>query len=279
MLLVFSREHSYRALEKARELEAAFKLKYDPMGSAVERLPTGKEGVDALLSSLAASSLFSPRRFIRVDGLLTSCPSAKAKALVQSLERDVDSTIVVTVEEGELTQKVLKGYSSLSKYHHYEFVLLHPVAFLKWATEFASKQGVTDQRMVQAIADASQGNTWTFVNELMKCRAGGELASASGKEPSVYDVIDRFLMSKPDRWSTFRLFDDANAVLATVVNQARSLVLVSSGHTTGIHPYVAQKLSRMHVDDPSLAYKKLATAFVWSRTSVASADESIEILG
>ncbi len=279
MLLVCSGEDSYRAIEKARDLEAAFKLKYDPTGSAIDRLTPGKEGVDALLSGLATSSLFSPRRFIRVDGLLTSCPSAKAKALVSSLERDVDSTIVVTVEEGELTQKALKGYARLSKFHHYEFAPLSPAPFLKWATEFSSKQAVTDRRIIQAIADASRGNTWAFVNELMKVRVGGELVTSTGNEPSVYDVIDQFLTSRPDRWTRLRRFDNADEVTAKVVNQARSLVLVQSGHTTGIHPYVAQKLSRMHVDDPTLAFNKLATVFVWSRTSQASADESLDVLG
>lgn len=279
MLLVCSGDDSYRALEKARDLEAAFKLKYDPSGSAIDHLRSGKDGVDALLSALATSSLFAPRRFFRIDGLLSSCPKDKQKALVQSLERDADATIVVTVEEGELAEKVLKPFKSLPKFNQYDFPPLSPAQFQKWCADFAAKQGVKDARAVRLIADASQGDTWLFVNEFQKWKAGGEVAAATGKEPSVYDAIDRLLMSSPDRWTTLRRFDDANAVTATMVNQARSLVLARSGQASGLHPYVAQKLSRMSVADPSSVYIRLATAFAWSRTGQASAEEAVDVLG
>lgn len=279
MLLVCSGEDSYRSLEKTRELEAAFKTKYDPTGSAVDRLPSGKEGVEALLSALATSSLFAPRRFFRVDGLLSFCPKEKQKALIQSLERDVDATIVVTAEEGELAQKILKPFAELPKFHHYDHASLSPTLFLKWAMDYAVKRGITDRRSVQAFATATQGDTWTFVNEFQKWRAGGELVTTTGKEPTAYDVIDKLFQSSHDRWSILRRFDDANEVMAKIVNQTRSLVLVQSGLAQGVHPYVAQKLSRMKVADPSERYASLATAFAWSRTGQASAEESIEILG
>ncbi len=279
MLLVCSGDDTYRSLERAHELEAAFRSKYDPSGSSVDRLPSGKEGVGALLSALAAASLFAPRRFLRVDGLLTSVPKDRLAAVVQSLERDVEATIVVTVEEGELAEKVLKPFKSLPKFNQYDFPPLPPTQFQKWCADFAAKQSVKDARAVKLIADASQGDTWLFVNEFQKWKAGGEIAVASGKEPSVYDAIDQLLMSRLDSWTTLRRFDDANAVTATMVNQARSLVLAQSGCTTGIHPYVAQKLSRMKVADAPAVYAKLATAFAWSRTGQASAEEAVDVLG
>ena len=176
------------------------------------------------MSALAAASLFAPRRFLRVDGLLTSVPKDRLAAVVQSLERDVEATIVVTVEEGELAEKVLKPFKSLPKFNQYDFPPLPPTQFQKWCADFAAKQSVKDARAVKLIADASQGDTWLFVNEFQKWKAGGEIAVASGKEPSVYDAIDQLLMSRLDRWTTLRRFDDANAVTATMVNQARSLV-------------------------------------------------------
>jgi len=289
MLIVCSGEDSYRALEKARELESAFKQKFDPTGSAVERLASGKEGVEALLVAATGGSLFSTRRFFRVDGLLSSCPKARQTALITTLSRDVESTIVVTVEEGELTPKELKPYTSLPKLVTYEFAPLTPAAFLKWANEYGAKVGVKDEAAIKKIADSARGDSWVFVNELQKWRAhpaGSSGSSAAlgttvggGSEVSVYDVVDRLLIQSPSRWSVVRQFDDANAVVATMTGQARSLLLVQSGYSTGVHPYVAQKLSRLRAPSPSAAYLRLATAFAWSRTSRANADESLDVLG
>lgn len=288
MLILCSGEDSYRALEKARELEAAFKQKYDPTGSSVDRLPSGKEGVEALLVAATGSSLFSTRKFFRVDGILSSCPKGRLDALLKTLDRDVENTIIVTVEEGEATPKSLKPFAALQKFIHYPFASQGPAAFLKWGQEFAKKQGVSDISIVKALADSAGGDSWIFVNELAKWRAGGRpltthdasLGMANGgREVTVYDVIDRLLTGRADRWSSVRMFDDANAVMASAVTQARALLLVRSGYTTGIHPYVAQKFSRMRDGDAADVYVRLATAFAWSRTGRANADEVVDVLG
>jgi hypothetical protein len=284
MLILCSGEDSYRALEKARELEAAFKQKYDPSGAAVDRLPSGKEGVEALLVAATGGSLFSSRRFFRVDGVISSCPKGRLDALVKTLERDVENTIVVTVEEGEATPKLLKPFTSLQKFIHYPFAPQPPAAFLKWATDHAKKQGVSDVSAVKKIADTSLGDSWVFVNELNKWRAGSGSLAALGmtngtSEVTVYDVIDRLLARRTDRWSAVRSFDDANAVVASLITQARSWVLVRSGQTAGVHPYVAQKLARLQSGDPAETYVRLATAFAWSRTGRANADEALDVMG
>jgi hypothetical protein len=279
MLLLCSGDDSFRSLEKARELESAFRQKYDPTGSAVDRLPSGKEGVESFLVASTGGSLFSPRRFFRVDGLLSSCPKARVDALVSALERDVENNIVVSVEEGELTEKMLKPFSKIQKLIHYTFPFESASSFMKWATEFAKKQGVSDISTIKQIADSAGGDSWIFVNELQKWRAGGSLTLRGSTSPTVYDVIDQLLMHRPSRWSSVRAFDDANAVVASVITQARSLLLVRSGHATGVHPYVAQKLSRLQTTDPAETYVRLATAFAWSRTSMGNADEMLDVMG
>lgn len=284
MLILCSGEDSYRALEKARELEVAFKQKYDPTGSAVDRLPSGKEGVEALLVAATGSSLFSTRKFFRVDGILSSCPKGRLDALLKTLDRDVENTIIVTVEEGEATPKLLKPFAALQKFIHYPFALQGPVAFLKWATDHAQKQGVSDISAIKKIADSAGGDSWVFVNELMKWKSfathdASLRMTAGAGDVSVYDVIDRLLARRNDRWSSVRVFDDANAVMASAVTQARALLLVRSGYTAGIHPYVAQKFSRMRDGDPVDAYVRLATAFAWSRTGKANAEEVVDVFG
>ena len=105
------------------------------------------------------------------------------------------------------------------------------------------------------------------------------MMDSSSVSPTVYDVIDRLLARRSDRWAAVRAFDDPDAIVASVITQARSLVLVRSGHTSGVHPYVAQKLSRLQTPDPASVYARLATAFTWSRTGRANAEEALDVLG
>lgn len=279
MLLLCSGEDSYRALEKARELEAAFRKKHDPSGQATERLSSGKEGVEALLVSAAGGSLFSPRRFFRVDGLISNCPKNRQDALLKVLARDVDQTIIVTLEEGAMTEKLLKPYTTLQKFIHYTFAPLSPTAFLQWATEYAKNKGISDISAVRSIANIALGDSWVFVNELDKWRAGAPLAESGFSTPTIYDVIDKLLARRQNRWTALRSFDDANAVVASVMTQARALLLVRSGQAGSVHPYVAQKLARLQTPDPADVYARLATAFSWSRTGRANAEEVLDIFG
>lgn len=278
MLIVCSGEDSYQSLEKARSLEAAYKEKYDLSGSSVERLASGKDGIDPLLSLTSGASLFSTRRFVRVDGVVSSCPKARKESLMKMLSRDVESTIIVSVEEGELKKKDLTDFLKLPKFIHYEFPFLSPPAFTKWAMDFALKNGVKDQQCVRELIRSSQGNSWYFVNECKKIAAGGSLAETTDSAQSVYDVIDVFIQKKSDRFSRLRSFGDAQSVLAQIVNQARSFSLVKSGRAEGVHPFVARKLSSMN-GSPGERFQKLVSAFLWSRTGRSSADESLDVLG
>ncbi len=279
MLIVVSGQDSYRALEKVRELERAYREKYDPEGRSVESLPMGAEGVERLLTSTASCSLFSKRRFIRIDNLVTSCPKAKRDAILRALARDVDTTIVVSREEGAVTPKELKGFSEVPKYFQYDFPTLERSAFTKWAHAHAASLGITDEKAIISCIESSNGDTWFFSTECQKLQAGGSVSDARDRDVVIYEVLDAYLMKSPRRYSLSRMLDDSNALIAQLPNQMRSFALVSSGHREGIHPFVAQKLSKMRLDDPSGRFAHLMTAFVWSRTGFASADEVLDILG
>jgi hypothetical protein len=279
MLIICSGVDSYRSLEKARDLEVAYKQKYDAGGQSIERLSTGKDGIDAFLSITSGASLFSKRRFIRADGIIKSCPKLKLEALIKMLSRDVEMTIIVSVEEGELKEKDIKDYKKLPKFFQYDFPLLSPPQFSKWAMEFATKNGLKDTRCIQELITYSQGNSWLFVNEFWKIRAGGEACGKASNVLNIFDVIDAFLQGRNDRWTVLKTFDDVQSVMAQLGNQVRSLVLVQANHTKGMHPFVAKKLSRMKAINASEQFQKFMTAFTWSRTGSASVDEAIEIQG
>ena len=214
-----------------------------------------------------------------MDGLISGCPKNRIDALVSTLSRDVENTIIVSLEEGVLSEKMLKPYASIQKFIHYTFSTLSPAAFITWATNYAKKQGVSDVSSIKKLADSSGGESWVFVNELQKWKAGGALAERERAAPSVYDVIDQLMMGRANRWSSARAFDDADAVVAMGVGQARSLLMVRSGKGSVVHPFVAQKLSRLSVGDPDNVYRRLAAMLVMSRTGKASAEEVLDVWG
>ncbi len=279
MLIICHGEDSYRALQKARELEAAFREKYDPEGRAVDVLPNGKDGVEALLMNASGGSLFATRRFFRVDELLSGCPKGRVEALKKVLAQDVESTIVVTVE-GVLSEKSTKAYSATPKLIQYDFPCVSGAKFTSWATAQANELGVTDAATVRRVADIAQGDSWRFMTELAKVRAGGVLSDRADAVPTVYDVIDQLLMYRPTRWSAVRAFDDANAILATAASQARSFVLVKNGQAAGVHPYVARKLQGLRTEvAPEMVYGRLAQALIRSRSGAVDAEEALDVWG
>jgi len=98
-------------------------------------------------------------------------------------------------------------------------------------------------------------------------------------DATVYDVVDRLLARRTDRWSAVRSFDDPDAIVAMAAGQARSLLMVQSGKSSSVHPYVAQKLSRLRDVDGTDTYSRLAKMLDWSRTGRTSAEEALDVLG
>ena len=124
MLIICAGSDTYRAREKARELEVGFRQKYDPDGLAVEKvLINVKEHVkDRLYPLLSAGSLFSSRKFIRADGCLGIFKAVDRKKCLKRLSETDQETIVISVEENEPSKKALEAISKESV-----VVYAHPV--------------------------------------------------------------------------------------------------------------------------------------------------------
>jgi hypothetical protein len=279
MLIVVSGLDTYRSLERARFFESAYRQKYDLAGSSVEHLAFGKDAVDPLLSICVSGSLFSSRRFIRADGIVSSCPKAKREALIKALAHDSEMTIVVCREDGVIKESDLKGFSSLPGFKNDRYDLLSPSAFLQWARECAKAIGYENDLVIRRIADASSGDSWAFISELGKVSCGGDELKNSPQEVNVYAVIDAAVESKERRFSLRRIADDDDGVVALSPQQARSLLLIESGYTEGIHPFVLQKTQRLHCKNPADFFERMMSSFVWSRSGLANAEESLDVLG
>lgn len=278
MLIVVSGLDTYRSLERARFLESAYREKYDPSGSSIERLTPGKDAVDPLLSIAVSGSLFSTRRFIRADGIISSCPKAKRDALMKALSHDADTTIVVCREEGVLKDADLKGFASLAGFKHDQFDLLGPSAFYQWAKDRASAIDYSNDEVIRRIADRSRGDAWSFISELGKVACGGDASSDLSDEVNGYAVIDALAESRRNSATLRASADDDDGVIALAPQQARALMLIRSGNTAGIHPFVVQKSRRLACSDSSLFFERVMTAFIWSRSGIANAEESLDVL-
>lgn len=279
MFILCSGADTFRSLQKVRELEAAYRAKHDQAGVSVQHLPSGKDGIDPLLSAMSGGSLFSTRRFLRADDLVSGCPKAKRDALIRALARDADDLIVVCLESSEVTTTECKPFASLPKFFHYQFPLLSPAEFMDWAMGYASSMGFTDARAIRSLVDRVQGDTWAFISEFAKVQAGGEMVEKNSGDLSIFTAIDGLLEQRQQRHTILRQLDDPDAVIAQTPGQLRSALLVQSGYTKGIHPFVLKKVSRLRFASPARLWKRLAGSFVWSRSSHASAEESLDILG
>lgn len=279
MLIVVSGLDSYRSLERARFLESAYRQKYDPTGSSVEHLQSGKDAVDPLLSICVSGSLFSSRRFIRADGIVSSCPKPKRDALLKALAHDSEMTVVVCREEGVIKDADLKGFSSVPGFKHDVFDLLSPNAFYQWAIERANSIGYTDSTVIRRLADSSNGDSWAFISELGKVACGGEELQKQETEVNSYAVIDALTEDRNQKFSLRYSADDDDGVIALSPQQARALLLINAGCTDGIHPFVVQKTRRLKCKNPSHFFERIFSAFVWSRSGFASSEESLDVLG
>lgn len=271
MLIVCSGPDTYRAREKAKELQAAFRIKHDPQGLASEVID-GSLGISALLSRLAGASLFSPKKFIRADGCLAKMKIADVRTLSARLERDKDQTIVLTVEESAPAVKVLETLKP-SPLFHYAFEFQRGAAFSEWVCQQAEKMGVS--RTVAAKVSASvEGDSWLAMQELAK-QAVYSSESVPDRDLqddfSAFDVAD-MVLAQSAAWRRILHDYEDDGVLSLALHQARSYMRIHSGVEDGLHPYVVKKLKNMRIKEPDRC-GQIFKAFIASRTGLAGGDE------
>lgn len=243
MLIVCAGPDTFRAQERARELEQAFTTKYDPTGVSVERLSSGKEGVKEILERAGTTSLFSSRRFLHVRDLIKDCPKNQLEALLRALASHGDETIVVTKEEESPVEKVLKLFQEKTQTIVYSYPVLKGKDWRAWIMQMAKKLGANASSAFIEAASAYEGDTWFIWNELCKCAAGGaqELKSLEQTQ-SVFDRVDSYLARRSYRFTSLVNDEDAAALLSPLLSQARTALRVRDGATQGLHPFLVKKM-------------------------------------
>lgn len=234
---------SYRAIARAKEFELGFKQKYDPEGHSVERLSSGKEGVEEIISKAAGASLFSPRRFLRVDGIVSSCPKSKQHALLEALSRDADSLIVVSVEEVKPPVSTLKLFESLPKILVQEYLFLTDRAFLEWAKTIVKTLGNVDENDALVLAKSCSGDSWRFINELTKLSAGAPInVDSVFADANVFQLADQIVQGQNQRRFTVDSMELRYQELAGLHQQFVNVLRVRDRDFAGLSPFVINKL-------------------------------------
>lgn len=278
MLIICSGPDTFRALQKARELEAAFKQKYDAGGLSIERIASGKDAVTEIAARAGAISLFAPRRFVRTAQVLSEASKAQRTTLKKALAGDQDGFILLTIEDEPPSATTLKELGEV-KTVRYDFPVMQPAAFMKWALEEAKRMGLQDEKSVRAIVEATEGDTWRCYSEMMKRAAwGGSETIAMDNEKSMFAFADAYVRGQ-SFW--LDLIGDSSLekqMLTTFLSQARAAVRVRDGATEGIHSFVARKLQGQSLGKADEALARLIEGFFLQRSGYADEKEVTSVL-
>lgn len=277
MLILCCGPDTYRATQRAQELEAAFRSKHDPSGSSIDRLASGKRLVDDVIERSLAVSLFSPMRFIRADGLIEQCPKQKLSPLVHALGKDPERVIVVSIEQEPPVNTVRKSLSVIPKLIINDYPLLQGKAFSDWVFATGGMLGVTDNASMSVLAEACNGDSWLAANELVKLAAGGVSDVVQERETNLYELADAFLEDDASRYA--RLAGVASERVAyPLFQQALAALRVHDGETQGIPPFAVSKLKRADAVNAAKVTSTASLIMMASRTGLADAHELTTLL-
>ncbi|MEK7473983.1 MAG: hypothetical protein AAB668_04690 [Patescibacteria group bacterium] len=273
MLILCCGPDTYRATQRARELEAAFRAKHDPEGSSVDRLESGKRTADEVVERSLTVSLFSPMRFVRVDGLIEHCPMQKTKALVQALSRDPERVIVVSIEKVKPTNAALKAFADVPKLIVNEYPLLQGNEFFAWVQRSGAALGVMNASVLKTLADACDGDAWLASNELLKLAAGGVSESVRERETDTYDVADAFIATDPSRYRRLAEKGMSDRTTYPLFQQACAALRVHDGDAQGLTSHVISKMKRASMKRSATVASASVLVMMLSRSGLADAED------
>ncbi len=279
MLIVCSGPDTFRALQKARELENAFKQKFDKTGLCVERIASGKEAVAEIAARSGTVSLFASRRFVRTTNVLAEASKAQRAALSRVLAGDQEGFILLTLEDEPPNAAVLEELKQV-KVVRYDFPLMDQGAYVTWAREEAYKLGIKEDKTVQEVVEGARGDSWTCFYELLK-RAAYDVSSphiGEKSEGSIFTSADAYIR----RHDVWREVLEGGALekqaLAVFLSQVRTALRVRDGATEGVHPFVARKLRGQALIEADEAFAQLVEGYFMQRSGYADEKEMFSIL-
>ena len=265
MLILCSGPDTYQARKKAQDLTQAFRTKHDPSGFSIERV--AEPSLTELLHKMSAPSFFSPKRFIRCDGLFAELSIADLRKLLPRLHDE--NTILVTVEDEAPKEKVLQECAG-SFFVHYPFLPLSRAAFVTWCEKEALSRGISSD-VARRIAEACDGDSWRASTELQKVEAnpGAPRVAAPDAETSIFNAADAVLLHRPGWRQVLESISEEEALLPTLLNQTRASLRIRDRAITGLHPFVVKKLGTLRVPQAESLLLLSIASTVAERSSLA----------
>jgi DNA polymerase III delta subunit len=278
MLILCCGPDTYRAVMRARDLEAAFRQKHDAGGSSVEHLSPGKGAADEIVERSLSVSLFTPMRFLRADELVGSCPKTKTKALVQALARDPERVIVVSVEPEKPDASQMKWLADVPKMIVNEYNILRGSEFRAWVNETAKSLGVEDHDAVDVLARSCDGDAWLASNELLKLAAGGISRVARSASSDGYGFADAFIRGDRDRHARLAGTEAAEGVSYPLLQQTMAAFRITQGDSGGIPPFVASRFKSVGAEKAANTFASALLIHQIQRSGLSTDQEALDLL-
>lgn len=277
MLLLCTGPDTYRAQQKAHDLERAFIEKYDKQALSVDKIDAGKDAIDEVLRKADSVSLFNPRRFIRVDQLLSTCPKPKQTALINVLKREPDNVIVVSVEDEPLEEELLKPFKDVPKLLTYPFPLLSGQAFFDWLLTAALALGIPkDHPSLPNLARLSDGDAWLASSELLKLSAGGESNLTESSTQSVTQQAVDYLTNPTNPHQFLNHIEED--LLMPFLMQTRTAIRIRDNAANGLPSFFTRPWQGKRPVNAEKALANLIAAHMAQRQGFGSDEEMAALL-
>lgn len=226
---------TFQALKKAQELERAYREKYDPSGVSIERLSEMKP-LDAIRARMGGG-LFAQKSFLRATGLVASWKKTDWPQAIEVFARDVDGTIVVTLEE-DLSPEHEAMITAWPKAKIYRHTALSGTAFFTWAEAIAKTQGIAWDADLRQFASSIEGDGWSFWNALPRWKATGTFPEAVIEATSPFARAEQYLKEESRERAFIGVEDELSGLL---VQQARQALRIVAGAPDPRMPAFAQR--------------------------------------
>lgn len=276
MLIICAGPETFLAHQKTRELVEAYRQKHVSQGATIEHLEAQTSILEAM-AKLSSQGLFSSKRLLKYENLLSGVTQTQAKQLSKSLVADANQTIVLTYEDKAPAKKILELFPQ-DLLFVYQYETLKGRELLQWISARCKFYGV-ETATAEKLIELHENDLWAIDTSLQIIQALGavdQINKTFEAQNQVFSVIDQFFKQN-SVWREQAATLDAQELLPLLTSQLINWHKIQSGQTEGIHPFVQKKLSGIRLSDPDEKALQVIRALYASRHSLAQNQEILQI--